>query len=59
MTALKSYKAHFVQELDEEDFHNGVDTCKILIPMLEDNDTQESFFFRLSYFLFTWVSQYA
>ena len=46
MTALKSYKAHFVQELDKEDFYNVVDICKILVPMLEDNDTQESFFFR-------------
>ena len=45
MTALKPYKAQFVQKSNEEDFQNRVEMCTTLIPILENNDTQERLFF--------------
>ena len=42
--SLKSYKTQLVQKFDEEAVQDSVDMCKILIAMLEDNDTEENFF---------------
>ena len=39
---LEPDKAQFIQKLDKDNFHDRVEMCKTLIPMLEDNDTQES-----------------
>lgn len=45
--SLKPYKVQFVQQVYEEDFQDRVGMCKTLIPMLENIDTQERFFFRM------------
>ena len=41
--SLKLYKAQFVPKLDGDDFQDRDDMCKILIPMLDDNDTRGLF----------------
>ena len=43
--SLKHYKVPFIQKLNEEDFQDRVEMCQTLIPMLEDNNTQESLLF--------------
>ena len=43
--SLKPYKVQFVQELYEEDMQDRVEMCKTLIPMLEDNQIQQTLFF--------------
>jgi hypothetical protein len=43
--SLKPYKVQFVQELYEEDLQDRIEMCTILIPMLQDKNTQENLFF--------------
>jgi hypothetical protein len=43
--SLKPYKVQFVQELHEEDLQDRIEMCTILIPMLQDKNTQENLFF--------------
>ena len=43
--SLKPYKAKFVQQIYEEDMQDRVEMCQTLIPMLEDNTTQDNVFF--------------
>jgi hypothetical protein len=43
--SLKPYKVQFAQELYEEDLQGRIEMCQTLIPMLQDKDTQENFFF--------------
>ena len=43
--SLKPFKSQFVQKIYDEDMQDRVEMCRILIPMLEDNDTREDVFF--------------
>ena len=43
--SLKRYKVQFVQELYEEDMQDRIEMCKTLIPMLENKQIQQNFFF--------------